>query len=375
MKILVVGMADSVHLSRWLSQFEGSDHEFVLVSSSPHRKLHPQLKELLKTPHFSMPLISRVLSLPLWIVDRLLDDRLRGLLIASVFRRFSPDAIHVLEFQNGGYSYLRALYFDPNVASAKLLLTPYGSDIFWFQNFPKHLSKIKRLLQIASAMSCECQRDEALARKFGFQGVFGPRIPAFGAIDIVEPDDDRTSRNLIAVKGYQNHWGQALNALAALKKICSDLRAYEIVFYSCNRATIKAAKAFAWSTGVRVKAYKKNALTSLEMSRIFQKSAIYIGLSKSDGISASMIEAMANGAIPIQSDTSCSNEWMVDGLGGYLVKYDDVDGLSQKILETLTDISFQEKAAAANFISLREKLNPSVTRQAAYRTYEILTSE
>ena len=49
------------------------------------------------------------------------------------------------------------------------------------------------------------------------------------------------------------------------------------------------------------------------MQQEFQKSRIYIGCSISDGISTSFLEALANGAFPIQTNTSCANEWISKG--------------------------------------------------------------
>ena len=43
-KILIIGMADSVHLARWLSQFIDQPIDFTIFPSSPHRRIHPLLK-------------------------------------------------------------------------------------------------------------------------------------------------------------------------------------------------------------------------------------------------------------------------------------------------------------------------------------------
>ena len=372
MKILVIGMADSVHLSRWLSQFNDSEHEFRIVSSSPHRRIQPQLKDLLRGSKYSISIWSQVLSLPLWVADRFFSDWLRGSLIAMQAASFKPDLVHVLEFQNGGYAYLHSRSLSKAVQRARLLLTPYGSDIFWFQRFPTHLAKIRKLLEVADGISSECKRDEMLATKYGFKGHFGPRVPAFGAIDILKPEPDRSVRKTIAVKGYQNKWGQALLALKALESVSEQLAGYKVVLYSCNSETIKESKEFARRTGLEVIAHPKGALRNSEVLRIFQESAVYIGLSASDGISASMIEAMANGAIPIQSNTSCCGEWLEDKVGGYLTDFDDIDFVATKLLEIVRDESWQTQAALANYETLKTKLDPDRTRLAAIQTYKNL---
>ena len=48
-KILLVGMLDSIHVGRWLSQFESTETEFVLFPSKKFRNLNPVIHELLSS--------------------------------------------------------------------------------------------------------------------------------------------------------------------------------------------------------------------------------------------------------------------------------------------------------------------------------------
>jgi hypothetical protein len=47
--ILVVAMLDSIHTARWLSQFQNQEIDFVIVGSKKHKRLHPNLMQLLKS--------------------------------------------------------------------------------------------------------------------------------------------------------------------------------------------------------------------------------------------------------------------------------------------------------------------------------------
>jgi hypothetical protein len=62
----------------------------------------------------------------------------------------------------------------------RFIATNWGSDIFWFQRFPKHRAKLQALLKLADAYSAECHRDVALARELGFTGDALPVIPKAG---------------------------------------------------------------------------------------------------------------------------------------------------------------------------------------------------
>ena len=63
-------------------------------------------------------------------------------------------------------------------------------------------------------------------------------------------------------------------------------------------------------------------LTNENLRKIFLNSRIYIGCSISDGISTSFLEALIYGAYPIQTDTSCANEWVEKGAKASLVQLD-----------------------------------------------------
>lgn len=362
-------MADSVHLGRWLEQFQDSDFEFAIFPSSPHRRIHSKIRRLLDTGKFSFSRHLRFMALPLWLLDRVLSDWLRGGFLALEVARVRPDLIHVLEFQNGGYTYLRARKLSKLLARVPLLLTPYGSDMYWFRRFPDHKRKLEALLSAASALSCECRRDELIAEELGFTGDFLPRIPAFGKLGDISDTDFSQTRKSIVMKGYQNKWGRALNGIEALRRVEQDLVGHQVHIFSCNFRTIVAARAWRRESGLEIFTYKKNGLSHEEVQELMSDALIYIGLSISDGISASMIEAMANGATPIQSNTSCCDEWLDNGVGGFLVGFDDVATISLLVKFVMNNPEFSKTAAKANRSNLHRKLNSSDLERAAHATY------
>ena len=91
-----------------------------------------------------------------------------------------------------------------------------------------------------------------------------------------------------------------------------ELRGYKIIVYSANRSVLKLAKQISKQTGLEIKAFGKGAMSHKQVLEMFAKSKIYVGLSESDGISTSMLEAMAMGAIPVQTSTACCDEWFGD---------------------------------------------------------------
>lgn len=362
-------MADSVHLGRWLEQFEGADFEFYLFPSSPHRRIHSKISNLVASGSLRLPWHLRVSALPLWLLDRVLSDWCRGALLALELRKIRPDLVHILEFQNAGYLYLRGRKLSRSFAEVPVLLTPYGSDMYWFRRFKKHESRLRQLLKAASAMSCECRRDEIIAAELGFTGTYLPRIPAFGKVGRSLGSDNKSQRDLVVIKGYQNRWGRALNAIEAVRRVEGRLDGYEIHIFSCNIRTLLAARRWRKKSNLEIFTYRKNSLSHKEVQALFSRAEIYLGLSVSDGISASMIEAMVNGAIPIQSDTSCCGEWLDHARGGFLVKYDDIAQIEEHITFILESEEFRREARKVNAEVIAKRLNSRRLELAAQSTY------
>jgi glycosyltransferase involved in cell wall biosynthesis len=382
-RILVVGMADSIHLARWLMQFKDKGYLFRLVSSSPHRRIHPLIKGMLSEGKSSgidiaIPWISAKLSLPLWLMDRFTGNLLRGLLIRREIKKFKPDLVHALELQNAGYSTAVAYRGLAKAKRPKLLITNYGSDVYWFRQFPSHMKKLRELASFADAFSAECVRDTSLAKEIGFDGIFMETMPNSGGIEIDEAaiaseGESTPNRKTIAIKGYQNVWGQALVALKAIESLAPELADFRIEMFSCNSKTVKEAKRLSKSTGLGIVTHKKQALSHNEVLAIMRKSIAYIGLSKSDGISTSMIEAMSQGAIPIQSDTSCANEWIRSGQDGFLVGFNDWQAVAKSLDQILKNTGFVAEARARNYQTIREKYDANRLSVIAHGYYQKLT--
>jgi hypothetical protein len=372
-RVLIVGMADSIHLARWLEQFESEGYEFTIISSSPHRKVHPKIEHLISRKvspgqsTYFLPWVSRYLSLPMWLLDRVLDDFLRGMLILTYVKMLNPSFIHANELQNAGYASLKALNLAKGKDLPKLFSTNYGSEIVWFQKFPKHKKRLVGLMEASSAFSAECQRDYRLARSLGFAGLEMPLMPVAGGsrFSISEVIDRKT----LAIKGYQNHWGRALTVLEVIESDWENLKDFRIELFSCNRSVIKRAKELQRTTGLDIVYHPKGSLSHDDMMALFSRSIAYIGFSMSDGISTSMIEAMANGAIPIQTCTSCADEWVSHNKSGFILEPDDRDGLQAAIRSVLSGEFDSVSAREINRKVIAEKYDPDKLREIALGQY------
>jgi glycosyltransferase involved in cell wall biosynthesis len=371
-QILIIGMADSVHLARWLSQFVNQSIDFTLFPSSPHRHLHPTLKELIKSTSNNMtvkikPPSMRWLALPSSALDVIFDNFFRSRLLRQLILEKSFDLIHVLELQHAGYVLLRT-----NLAPKlpEVFITNWGSDIYWFQQFPKHKRKIIQLLNIASFYSAECNRDIAIVRKLGYSGKTMPVIPNSGGLnvlDIPKGSLPTSQRKKILIKGYTGFVGQAILALKACELAADYLSGYEVIIYSASIKSRLRALKLRHIHNVKVTVLKGRT-PHHEMLKHFSEARIYIGISLSDGISTSLLEAMATGCYPIQTGTSCADEWL-DSTSGSIVDLNHIDDLSTTIKQALQDDALVDQAAYSNYNLIKSRADVSTISSIAQTFY------
>jgi hypothetical protein len=97
------------------------------------------------------------------------------------------------------------------------------------------------------------------------------------------------------------------------------------------------------------------------------KARIYIGASKSDGISTSFLEALCLGAYPIQSNTSCANEWINLGFSGSIIEPTTTEILNA--LKSNYDGTDLNQKRIQNLISAKKHLDYNLIKSQALKFY------
>jgi hypothetical protein len=365
-------MLDSIHSARWLGQFSDQGIDFRLFPSSPNRRIHPQLKDLIEfntAASYKIVPMGRWFGLPLWVLDKFSNNFFRGSLLKMTLKQYNPGILHALELQNAGYICRRAMA-NGKPKNLRFIATNWGSDIVWFQRFPKHLAKLEALLQLADAYSAECHRDISLARQLGFKGQALPVIPnagGFSETDLSGPLLQPGERKTIALKGYHGWVGRAKVSLEAVREMAEELQGYKIIVYSANRSVLRLAKQISKQTGLEIKAFGKGAMSHKQVLEMFAKSKIYVGLSESDGISTSMLEAMAMGAIPVQTSTACCDEWFGDS--GVAVHEITVPAVKNAIRDGLK-LAENPANAEKNLETIKSRASAEMVKKVALTFYD-----
>ena len=422
-RILFVGMQMSTHTARWINQLadEGwdlhlfpMDHQPVIAEMrgvtihQPWLMIRPRklLRKLLsaagdrhgrwfdvesdlhpnKLPVkaiYPIPMLSPLLR----VINKVLRVRFGEStadaplfygpqVLAGLIRRLKPDLIHSMEFQHCGYNVLRAKEISDGTFPP-WLATNWGSDIYYFYRFDDHRAQIARLLKNIDFYSCECHRDVALARELGMKAVVMPVMPNTGGFELGPIHHARgglqpSQRGLIMVKGYQHFAGRALTALDAIERCASLLDRFRIVVFSPSAETMERATQMRDRLELNIEILPYASHT--KMLRLFSKARVYLGVSISDAISTSMLEAMAMGAFPIQTNTSCCDEWIVDGRSGFIIPPDDVAVIADRLHKALTDDTLVDTAAAENWSTVCDRLDNNIQKARAVTLYDEIFS-
>ena len=365
-KILVVAMADSIHTARWLEQFRDAEINFVLFPSSPHRRVHPRIKQMLKTDsgvNLTLSWGVRMFSLPLWVIDRFADHRLRGLLLRRMLRRERPEIVHAMETQGAGYVMRRAL--RKSITRPRVMLTIWGSDLFWFQQFPRHKRKLKETLELVDDLALECNRDVAIAHDLGYEGRVIPPFPITGGYDVEALSEiaslvPPSKRKVILVKGHTRFVGRAQLALKALEDVQDLLDGYKIIVYSADPKARRVARKLSTQYSLDISLHRRGSLAHDRVINLFSEARIYLGISLSDGLPNSLQEAMVLGAFPIQTNTSCADEWIVDGKSGIIVDPHNPASIVAALRKALENDALVDAASKINLVTAQQRLSTGV---------------
>ncbi len=200
-----------------------------------------------------------------------------------------------------------------------------------------------------------------------------PTLPVAGGIDLatwpkspsrLAPSERRT----VVVKGYDQFVGLAPIALSAIEVLAPALEGYRIVFYSTSRRMRRFVRLSALRTGLDIRAIPKHALSHSEMMQLFEESRVYIGLSSGDGMPASMLEAMHAGCFPIQTASSCADEWVESGSSAILIDEPTINAVASALARALEDDLLVDSAEVENQRIIATRLNQA-SIQPLIRSY------
>ena len=357
-RVLIVGMLDSIHLAKWLQRFDSSLVEFTLFPSKKYKLLHPEIVKYCKS-NSNVKIAHQIFLLPKvsygymdYFIHEVVGRYVRALSRTSSLKRLLSndfEYLHAHELQGAGYLCSNVQAYT----KAEFILSIWGSDLIYFSQLPDHNSRILAALTTANTLSAECVRDYRLAISLGFRGLELPAIPvsaSFSEVVLDLPPMPVNDRTLIIVKTYGAPFGRGDLAIKAIFEFLQENPEPDVLLYSVGEDLIEQAKLLKATFPHRVEFRTlKNSIPQNELYEYFKRSRLYLGVSESDGISTSFLEAIALGAYPIQTNTSCGDEWAAIGVMCSLIEVN-----LSSILEALSENYFAiPKLQSAQMINLQ----------------------
>ena len=220
-------------------------------------------------------------------------------------------------------------------------------------------------------LTSERREDFEIAVDHGYSGKFlAPVYITIGNNREIHDLRKTSERVLVVIKGIQDTHGRALNALESVERLASEmnLSKYKFRVFSASRDVRPKVEQMQQINGLDIQVLPR--MPKNELMNYFAEARAYLGLAISDGLSTSMVEAMANGAFPIQSENSAAPNFLKAGVTGGVVNPWKIEEIAQILKSALTDDVLVDLAAATNLETLTKKYNWQIGLAKIKEVYE-----
>lgn len=352
-RILFVGIGNSLHTYRWVSTLFGNPRYKLFFFST------------YSIPGEPNPFIPE---------DKVTFDISGNL--KEFIKTVRPHIVHTLHTQQAAYPmiHFKALL---NETASLWMHSLWGSDLYFWGRYPRHKTLLKECLKGIDILLTEGKRDVVIARQFDFHGRIIDSMPAFGGFDLDEINRVKrvspSARKEISIKGYENTVGRFFVGLRALEKVRGLLDGYTINVFSPSEPSRYIAELFGIENNLKV--HLVEHVPHEHIWAMFARSRICLGVSLSDGLPASLVEGMSMGAFPVQTNTSIADEWLEDGVSGLLIPPNDPDVIAEALRKALVDDALVDEAARINAQTIRERMDRQKLSQKIVSIYNEVAND
>lgn len=357
MKLLLLSMP-SIHVVRWIENLKDTTIDSYWFDILDRGKIETDVN-LTQITNWKKRKITRLKG-EYWLSKNIpgLYSKIQPYLEITIEEKFrellqtiQPDVVHSFEMNSCSIPVLKVMNEFSNI---KWMYSCWGSDLFYYQNFPEQKAKICSALQRINYMHTDCQRDYNIAQQLGFKGKHLAVIPGGTGYKLNELQTlktPHTARNIILVKGYEHHVGRGLNIVMALHEINDQLadNKLEVIVFGAHQVVID----YITQNQLNYNYFDRHGLSHHQLLELMGKSLIYIGNSLSDGIPNTLLEAIVMGAFPIQSNPgNVTAELIQDHKNGILIKNpNSVKEIKDNIL-----LAVNSKEMLLNALSINEQI-------------------
>lgn len=382
MKILLVSM-NSIHFSRWTDQLKDSGHEvywFDILDSGRTHKL-PWVNQIVgwKQKYPNLKGRSFVKKRFPWLYKKLgfIIENNTAKAFEEALLKIKPDVVHSFVLYISCTPILSVMQKHKNLP---WIYSSWGSDLFYFRNFPKHKKDIKKVLPRINYLITDCKRDVEIAKGLGFNGELLGTYPGGGGFNFSESNKyivtPASERHTVLVKGYQGRSGRSLIVIKALLQLTDQLKNYKVIVFGADNEVVKFSKKNKLEDKLNFSIYSRlKFLPHKEILKLMGESLIYIGNSNSDGMPNTLLEAIAMGAFPIQSNPGgVTKEVITHNQNGFLINdYQNIEEIKDLIIKSLSSSKLIEKAFIINQMEIKANYEREKIQKEVLKSYQLVS--
>jgi glycosyltransferase involved in cell wall biosynthesis len=280
-----------------------------------------------------------------------------------LLRRLKPDRL--LTLYGGGFANLAWLSgFRPYVVYV------VGSDVLLVAGLRKLLAV--RALRAAALVVANGEYLASRARDLDPSLRVEPLYLTVDT-DLFKPAAPANGRRIICTRGFLPVYNNAylIDGLAAMgDRVPSDVTV-TFVAPGPDLTEVSTMADSLLAPEVRRRVRFLNGLGRTELVKELQQSDVYVSLSRSDGTSLSLLEALATGIFPVLSDLPQNREWVTEEeRNGVLVPFDQPPVLADALRRSLDDAEWRAAAGRINRRKVIERASPRRNTEALMRMLE-----
>lgn len=145
-----------------------------------------------------------------------------------------------------------------------------------------------------------------------------------------------------------------------------------IVGDGCRR---KKLEELSESLGLSEKVHFTGRIPNTELPALLADANFYVSMPITEGVSASLFEAMAAGCYPVVTDLPGNSSWIANGENGQLVPADHPEALAQQIAWAIRRPELRKKAVAGNRAFVERHADYTVNMKTIADRYHRLINE
>jgi len=357
MKLCHFGWSNSSHVRRWVSWFAARGHESHLVTDLAN--------EIEGVTIHVLPSFREYDFRPRW--DRFKDwsfhdHRLRYLKVLKWARdrvnEIDPDIVHSHILWYPGM-------LGAFVPSKKYVITVFNGDVSWRKDRkPINRLGVRYALHKADIITSVSKNLLEDCRCWGAREKKLHRIMRGVDLARFHPPDDR--------QGIRDKLGLGPGPMVLSPRSAGKLYNLDTILLSTAKIIKQIPNVqvvFVWQSATEEqKALLVKLASDLDVERnihfagevpyenihLYNQAAdLMVSVPSSDGVSSSILEAMACGAVPVASNLPTTREWVKDNGDGFLVTPRDVNGIAAAIIDLFSNEEKRREMARRNVEKMR----------------------